>query len=401
MTERRLRTLEQLDPAVLRGRRVFLRVDFNVPLENGRVADTARLEAAIPTIRELTGAGAMVVLGSHCGRPKGKPDPAFSLEPVAASLSELLGTAVGFASDCIGEPAQAATEAMTPGDVCLLENLRYYAAEVENDPEFARALASLADTYVSDAFGVAHRAHASVVGVPSLLDQRAAGHLVVSEVEALGRLLSAPTAPFVIVLGGAKIAGKMDALRNLLPKIDILAVGGGMANTFLAAQGHDMGDSLVETERLEMAWDVLDEAMQNDIEILLPEDVIVTDSLEAPERTESVPADAIPEGLMAVDIGVDTRTRIQGVLRTANTVFWNGPMGVFERPPFDAGTIDVALAVAASPGYSVIGGGETVAAARRADATGEIDHISTGGGASIEFLAGRDLPGIVVLEEDR
>lgn len=401
MSGRRLRTLEQLDPATLRGRRVFLRVDFNVPLEDGRVADTARLEAAIPTIRELTDAGAMVVLGSHCGRPKGKPDPAFSLEPVAGSLSELLGTAVGFASDCIGEPARAATEAMTPGDICLLENLRYYAAETENDPVFAQALASLVDAYVSDAFGVAHRAHASVVGVPSLLDHRAAGHLMVSEVNSLDHLLSAPAEPFVTILGGAKIAGKMDALRNLLPRIDILAVGGGMANTFLAAQGHDMGNSLVETERLEMAWDVLDEAMQNEIEILLPQDVIVTDSLDAPQRTESVPTDAIPAGLMAVDIGVDTRARIQSALRRAGTVFWNGPMGVFELPPFDAGTVDVALAVGASPGYSVIGGGETVAAARRAQATGEIDHISTGGGASLEFLAGRDLPGIVVLEENR
>jgi phosphoglycerate kinase len=394
-----LLTLADLDLPHLAGQRVFVRVDFNVPLaERGEVLDATRLEEALPTLRELAAAGGRLALASHCGRPKGEPDARYSLRPVARKLAELLGAEVGFAGDCVGPVAQAAVDALGPGQVLLLENLRFHAGETRNDPAFAAQLAALADAYVDDAFGSAHRAHASVTGIVGHLPRRAAGRLMEREVAALGRLLREPERPFAALLGGAKIEGKIDTLANLLPRLDLLLVGGGMANTFLAAQGHDMAASLVETDRLEVARDVLEQARARGVEVLLPSDLVVTDDLAAPHRIETVAADRVPAGMKAVDVGPASRQQFAAAIARARTLFWNGPLGVFERPPFDAGTRAVALALADYAGYSVIGGGETVAAAHQAGVTARIGHVSTGGGAALEFLAGKELPGVAVLE---
>jgi phosphoglycerate kinase len=391
--------LEDLDLPTLHGVRVLVRVDFNVPLTaSGEVADATRLEEALPTLRELAAAGARLLLASHAGRPKGGPDPRYSLKPVAAKLAELLGSPVGFAEDCIGEPAERAAAALPPGGMALLENLRFHAGETKNDPTFAQGLAALGEAYVDDAFGSAHRAHASVVGVAERLPRKAAGRLMVREVEALSRLLGEPERPFVALLGGAKIEGKIDTLENLLPRLDLLLVGGGMANTFLAAQGLDLAGSLVERERLELAREILARAAAQGTEVLLPRDLVVTDDLDAPRRIETVAATAVPAGTKAVDVGPGTRADFAAAVGRARTLFWNGPLGVFEKPPFDEGTNEVARALAACPGFSVIGGGETVAAARRAGVVDRIGHVSTGGGASLELLAGKELPGVKVLE---
>jgi phosphoglycerate kinase len=396
---RSLLSLDDLDLASVRGVRLLVRVDFNVPLDQGRVADTARLEAALPTITELSAAGAILLLASHCGRPKGKRVPEFSLRPVAAALGELMGREIAFAEDCIGEAARTAAASLAAGDICLLENLRYHQAETDNDPAFAAALAELADGYVSDAFGAVHRAHASVVGVPALLEKKAAGRLLEREVRALGGLLADPARPFAAILGGAKISGKMDTVENLLPRVDTLMVGGGMANTFLAAQGHDLANSLVEVDRVAMAGDALERAEAAGVLVVLPADLVITDDLDNPTRIETVSANEIPAGTMAVDIGPQTRTEMARLLGECGTVLWNGPMGVFERSPFDEGTVALAEAVAACQGFTAIGGGETVAAARRAGAVERINHVSTGGGASLELLAGKTLPGVAALEK--
>jgi phosphoglycerate kinase len=394
-----LYTLEDLDLAALRGRRVFVRVDFNVPLSaSGEVGDTTRLEEALPTIRELAGAGARLVLASHAGRPKGAPDPRWSLRPVAETLVELLGGPVRFAPDCVGPAARAVVELMEPGEVTLLENLRFHPGETANDAVFAAALAEHAELYVGDAFGSAHRAHASVVGVAERLERKAAGRLMVREVAALGRLLGEPERPFAALLGGAKIEGKIDTLENLLPRLDRLLLGGGMANTFLVAQGHDLADSLFEPDRVELARDILERARSRGVTVLLPLDLVVTDDLENPRRIETVPADAVPAGTKAVDVGPATRRAFADEVADARTLFWNGPLGVFEKPPFDAGTLALAAVLAASPGFTVLGGGETVAAARQAGVTDAVGHVSTGGGAALEFLAGKTLPGVAVLE---
>jgi phosphoglycerate kinase len=397
-----LLTLADLDLGGLAGRRVFVRVDFNVPLGTaGEVLDATRLEEALPTLHELAAAGGRLVLASHCGRPQGGPDPRYSLRPVAGKLSELLRAEVGFAADCVGEVAAAAVGALAPGQALLLENLRFHAGETQNDPAFAAQLAALADAYVDDAFGSAHRAHASVVGIVERLPRKAAGRLMEREVTALGRLLGEPERPFAVVLGGAKIEGKIDTLSNLLSRLDLLLVGGGMANTFLAAQGHDMAASLVELDRLELARDILRRARGGGVEVTLPVDLVVTDDLAAPRRIETVAAGQVPPGMKAVDIGPRSRRQFAAAIGGARTLFWNGPLGVFERPPFDAGTREVAEALAACPGFSVIGGGETVAAAHQAGVTGRIGHVSTGGGAALEFLAGKELPGVAVLERRR
>jgi phosphoglycerate kinase len=397
-----LLSLDDLDLASLRGQRVFVRVDFNVPLSAaGEVGDATRLQEALPTIRELTGAGASLLLASHHGRPKGAPDPRYSLRPVAAKLAELLGRPVRFAEDCVGAPAEAAAAALAPGEVALLENLRFHEGETKNDPAFAAQLAALAVAYVDDAFGSAHRAHASVVGVPERLGRKAAGRLMEKEVKALSRLLGEPERPFVALLGGAKIEDKIETLENLLPRLDILLLGGGMANTFLAAQGHDLAASLFEADKAEVARDILARAKARGIEVLLPTDVVVTDDLANPRRIETVAASAVPAGTKAVDVGPETRRAFAAAVARAKTLFWNGPLGVFEKPPFDAGTRALAQALAACPGFSVIGGGETVAAAHQAGVTERIGHVSTGGGASLELLAGKTLPGVAILEKER
>ena len=395
-----LLTLDDLDLGRLDGARVFVRVDFNVPLSStGEVMDDTRLEEALPTIRELTAAGAKLLLASHHGRPKDGPDPRYSLRPVAARLGELLGGRVRFAEDCVGEPAEKAAAALGRGEVALLENLRFHAGETKNDPAFADRLAALAEAFVDDAFGSAHRAHASVVGVPERLSRKAAGRLLAKEVSALGRLLGEPERPFAALLGGAKIEGKIDTLENLLSRLDLLLLGGGMANTFLAAQGHDLAASLFEPDRVDLAREILERAKSRGTEVLLPTDLVVTDDLENPRRVETVPVGQVPAGTKAVDVGPATREAFAAAVGRARTLFWNGPLGVFEKPPFDAGTRAVAQALASCPGFSVIGGGETVAAAHQAGVTDRIGHVSTGGGASLELLAGKELPGVAVLRK--
>ena len=394
----RLLTLDDLDLPSLRGKRVLVRVDFNVPIEDGRVADDTRLRESLPTIEELRGAGARVVLASHRGRPKGTPDPKHSLHPVAEYLGGLLGGPVAFAEDCVGEPARAAVAALEDGGVLLLENLRFHAGETENEEAFAAALAELADAYVGDAFGAAHRAHASVVGVPARLRRKAAGRLMVAEVAALGRLLGDVEKPYVAVIGGAKIEGKIDTIANLLELVDTLVLGGGMANTFLRAEGREIGDSLFEPDKVPLAAQLLQQAAARGVEVLLPVDLVVADAIDAPQSAREVAAEVgVPPGGKALDIGPESRRRFAAAIAGARTVFWNGPMGVAERPPFDAGTRAVAAAVADVAGFSVIGGGETVAAARQAGVAERIGHVSTGGGASLEFLAGLELPGVEAL----
>ena len=393
----RLLQLEDLDLPTLQNLPILVRVDFNVPMKEGKLLDDTRLVEALPTLRELTAAGARLLLCSHCGRPKGERNPKYSLQPAAERLAELLGRPVSFAADCIGEPAAAAAEQLAPGGVALLENLRFHAGEEDNDPAFAKALAAPARAYVDDAFGSAHRAHASVTGVLQYLPRKAAGRLMVREVEALSRLLGEPERPFAAILGGAKIEGKIDTLENLLPRLDVLMVGGGMANTFLAAHGYDLQASLVERDRLELASDILGRAAERGIEFLLPTDLVVADSLEAPTEVRTVPADAVPAGCLALDIGPETRAAFAAAIASAKTLFWNGPLGVFEKPPFDVGTRAVAQALAGCAGFTLIGGGETVAAAHQAGVADRLGHVSTGGGASLEFLAGRSLPGVAAL----
>ncbi len=396
-----LRSLDDVSPSSLRGRRAMVRVDFNVPLRDGEVLDATRIEESLPTIRELSAAGARVILVSHCGRPKGTANSADSLRPVAEKLAELLGQSIEFGTDCVGPAAREASERLADGGICLLENLRFHHGETSNDPEFAEQLASLCDLFVGDAFGAAHRAHASVVGVAERKSERFAGRLLVKEVEALGSLLGSPSKPFVGILGGAKIEGKIDTLLNLLPRLDRLLLGGGMANTFLAALGHEMRGSLVEQDRLDLAREILERAEAGDTRVLLPDDLVVTDDLGAPGRVETVAADALPESTLAVDIGPKTRQSFRDACRDAATLFWNGPLGVFETPPFDAGTQAVAEGLGACSGFTVIGGGETVAAVRRAGVAESLSHVSTGGGASLELLAGKVLPGVAALEKSQ
>ncbi len=389
-----MRALDDLD---VRGKRALVRVDYNVPLDpGGRITDDTRIRATLPTIQALLDRGAAVVLMSHLGRPKGKPRPEMSLRPAAERLAELLGRPVAMLPDCVGPEVEAAVGALTPGEVALLENLRFHPEEEANDPDFARQLAALGDVYVNDAFGAAHRAHASTEGVARLLPA-AAGHLLRAEVEALGRVLTQPERPVVTILGGAKISDKIGVIQSLMSGSDSFLIGGGMANTFLKARGMTIGKSLVEEDKVAEARRLLEEAAQRGVTIGLPVDVVVAREFKAEAARRTVPVEGVADDEMILDIGPETARRYADVIKAARTVVWNGPMGVFELEPFAAGTRAVAQAVAESPAYSLIGGGDSVAALEQAGLADRIDHVSTGGGASLEFLEGQTLPGVAAL----
>jgi phosphoglycerate kinase len=380
----------------LRDRRLFLRVDFNVPLSEGAVSDDTRIAETLPTVRLAVERGAKVVCASHLGKPKGKRKPELSLGPVAVRFAELLGRSVRFVEESVGPEAEKAAAALAPGEVLLLENLRFHAGEESNDPEYARRLAALADVYVDDAFGAAHRAHASVVGVPALVAEKGAGLLLEKEVRELSRLLD-PERPFAAILGGAKISGKIDTLRVLSRRADVLLVGGGMANHFVRAIGVPVGRSLLEEDKVPLAREILDFCKAAGKTIALPSDFVVARSPDDGAGARTVPLNEIPDGLMALDVGPKTIEQFERLLKPAKTIFWNGPMGVFEKPPFDRGTMALAKAVAASEAITVVGGGESVQAARAAGVADRFTHVSTGGGASLEFLAAGTRPGIEAL----
>ena len=377
------------------GLRVFVRADLNVPLRDGRVVDDTRIRASLPTLRRLLGAGARVVLASHLGRPKGQRRPELSLRPVAARLGELLGRPVAFAEDCVGAEAQRAVAALGDGELVLLENLRFHPGETENDPQFARGLAALADAYVNDAFGTAHRAHASTAGMVPLVARVAAGDLMAAELEHL-RVILEPERPLLCLLGGAKVSDKLGVLEALAPRADVLAVGGAMAYTFLRARGEPTGDSLVEDTHVAEARRVLRAAQGAARRLLLPTDHVVARELS--ESAEHRVVKEIPEGWMGVDIGPETAAAYAAEAGRARTIFWNGPMGVFEIEAFAGGTREVARAVAASGATSVVGGGDSLAAVNQLGLAGRIGHLSTGGGASLEYIQGLTLPGVAALE---
>ena len=377
----------------VRGKRVLVRVDYNVPITDGKVTDDTRIRAAMPTLEYLLQHGAALILCSHLGRPKDGPDPKYSMRPVAAHLSELLGQPVAFAEDCIGPVAEAAARAIKPGDVLVLENTRFHPEETKNKPEMAQQLASLAEIYVNDAFGSAHRAHASTEGVAHILPA-VAGFLMEDEIRYLGQAIDQPRRPFVAILGGAKISDKIGVIRNLLTKADQVLIGGGMANTFFKAQGYQVADSLVEEEALETARELL---KQGGTTLRLPVDVVIADRFDAEAEMQTIPMGHIPAGWRILDVGPETVAAFARVISSAGTVVWNGPMGVFEFPRFAQGTFGIAKAVSESAAISVIGGGDSVAAINQAGLADKITHISTGGGASLEMLEGLELPGLAAL----
>lgn len=379
----------------VKGKRVLVRVDFNVPIKDGKVADDTRIKAAIPTIKYLLDHDAALILCSHLGRPKEGPDPKFSMRPTAERLSELLDQPVAFAEDCVGPVAEKAASKLEPGDVLVLENTRFHAGEKKNDPEFARQLASLADLYVDDAFGSSHRAHASTEGVTHYLPA-VGGFLMEKEIQYLGNAIADPKRPFVAILGGAKISDKIGVIRNLLSKADQILIGGGMANTFFKAQGYPVGDSLVEDDVLDTARELVEESGNR---LRLPVDVVIADRFEEGAQHKVIAMGPVPEGWRIMDIGPETVSAYEKVLEGAGTIVWNGPMGVFEFPSFAKGTFGVAEAVAKSGAVSIIGGGDSVAAINQSGLEDQITHMSTGGGASLEMLEGKTLPGLAALED--
>ena len=390
-------TRRSITDADVQDQRVLCRVDFNVPIRNGTIEDDSRIKAAVPTVEWLVMNGAKVIMCSHLGRPKGKVIDDLKLQPVGDRLAELIDRPVATLAETTGPSVSAVADRMADGDLVLLENLRFDLREEANDPSFARELAELADLYVNDAFGAAHRAHASTEGVAHLRPAFM-GLLMQAEIDALTKLLDEPARPFVAIIGGAKVSDKMGVLENLLPRVDTLLIGGGMANTFLVAQGVEVGTSLVEPDLLAVASNLMTAARNHGVEIGLPTDVIVATSIEA-STGNHIPIDRVSEDTAIYDIGPETAGSFAGIIRQARTVLWNGPLGVAENPAFAVGTATVAEAVACTDGYTVIGGGDSVAAIRKLGLAGGIDHISTGGGASLEFLEGKALPGIAVIPE--
>jgi len=392
-----------VDELELEHRRVFIRVDFNVPLDKqGQITDDERIVRALPTIQYVASKGAKIVLASHLGRPKGKPTPVYSLEPCGARLSELSNLEVLLPEDSIGDAPKKLIQDLRAGQIVLLENLRFHPGEEKNDETFARALAELCDVYVDDAFGAAHRAHASVHALPLLIRERGMGFLVRDEITSLARLTEKPAKPFVAVLGGAKVTDKIGVIEALLDKCEALCIGGAMANTLLAAQGKDMKSSKIEKDQLALARTLLQKARNKDVEVLLPTDVVVAESVDATEgRTANV--GSVPDGTMALDIGPESVKQFAQQLSGAKTIFWNGPMGLFENPAFNKGTFGLARAIAEAEAFSVVGGGDSAAAVRAAgeEVASKIGFISTGGGASLELLEGKKLPGIEALRTNR
>lgn len=386
------KTIRDID---VRGKKVLVRVDFNVPLKDGAVGDDTRIRAALPTIEYLLTSGAAVILCSHLGRPKGGPDPKYTLQPVAEHLGKLMGKAVKFADDCIGEPAEKAAAGLKPGEVLVLENTRFHPGEEKNDLDLAQKLASLAEIYVNDAFGTAHRAHSSTEGVARFLPA-VAGFLLEKEIKYLGEAIANPRRPFVAILGGAKISDKIGVIKNLLAKADTILIGGGMANTFLAARGFEMADSLVEADALDTAKELIKTGSDK---LMLPVDLTLGDKFEETATVQTIDAGNVPAGWRALDIGPKTVAAFAEIIQGAGTVVWNGPMGVFEFASFARGTYGVAKAVAESGAISVIGGGESVAAIQQSGLADKITHISTGGGASLEMLEGLVLPGLAALND--
>ena len=390
------KTIRDID---VNGKKVFIRVDFNVPMdENQNITNDKRIRATLPTLNYLLEHNAALILACHVGRPKGQRVPELSVKPIVKRLSELLGKEVKYAEDCVGEPAQKAAAALKPGEVLLLENLRYHNEETKNDPEFAKQLASLADIAVDDAFGVSHRAHASNVGIAAYIEV-VSGFLVEKEIKFIGQALADPKRPFVAIIGGAKVSDKIGVISNMIDKVDAIIIGGGMAYTFLASQGYNIGKSICEEDKIDLAKGLLAKAKEKGVKVILPVDVVIADKFAADAATKIVPADKIGPEWMGLDCGPETSKLNAKALKDAKTVVWNGPMGVFEFDAFAKGTEEVAKAVAASGAISIVGGGDSIAALKKTGLSDKISHISTGGGATLEFLEGKPMPGIEAIAD--